>query len=202
VKGAARAFREVFPHNMLFLETADVIVIGSDRPLMIDVARWRDLLADTRISVDLEEVGLSTMPQLLATYMMGSESIDAYIGDVPAVTDDLPTLEFFGPHAAASGQRPRNIRQILEHRGEVGDLLARLSGGLTADEAEALRKLHPLEARYLRAYAEYAAGNYPAARSGFADVLREAPDDRRAEISLQTIERTLRAQGRTISSAH
>jgi spermidine synthase len=194
VKSAVAAFREVFPHTMLFLETADVIVIGSGEPLTIDAARWRELLGDERTGADLEEVGLSTLPQLLATYMMDTPRIDRYVSGVPAVTDDLPTLEFFGSHTAATRQRPGNIRQIIEHRGELGDVLAHMSGELTPHEAEELEKLYPLEASYLSAYAEYAAENYAAAASGFADVLRQAPDDRRAEISLRAVEQTLRGQ--------
>jgi hypothetical protein len=201
VKGAARAFREVFAHNMLFLETEDIIILGSDQPITIDVDRWRSLLEDERISGDLEEVGLSTVPQLLATYMMSTEGVDRYVGDVPPVTDDLPTLEFFGSWAAAVKQRGKNVIDLLEHRAAVDELLARLSGTLTEEESAELERLYPLEELYLRAYVKYLAGDLPAARQGFAEVLEEAPEDRRAQIRLDLIDQALAAAQRSRAPA-
>ncbi len=194
VKMAARAFREAFPHTLLFLETAEAIIIGSDRPLNIDLARWRRFLRDPRISVDLQEVGLDGLAELLATYMMGDAALDRYLGDTPPVTDDLPILEFFGSSPAVDTDQPKNIREVLAYRDPLSLLRAQLVGDPTPEEQQALDKLYPLEADYLSAYADYVSGNLSSAERGFAAVLRQAPHDRRAEISLNAARQRMGTQ--------
>jgi len=189
VKAAVQAFREIFPHNLLFLETSDLIILGSDQSLRIDVDRWRELLAQPRISVDLEEVGLSSVPQLLATYITSDAGLDAYVGSTPAVTDDLPTLEFFGSSAVADAARPVNVREIVEHRDPLAGLERHLEGSLTPEEASALATLYPLESEYLLGYADFSAGQWERAAERLRRVLEVAPGDKRAEITLNAIDK-------------
>jgi spermidine synthase len=188
VKMAAAAFRKVFPYAVVFLETADAIIIGSDRPIEIDVSRWRRILNEPRIGRDLEEVGLDSVLALLATYMMDTAAIDRYVGDTPAVTDDLPVLEFFAVSGGQSNRWTENMRDILVHRDPPRQLLARLSGELRPEEEQALRQLYELESVYLNAYADRVSGNLEEARQGFAAVLQAVPGDRRAEVNLAIVE--------------
>ncbi|MCJ7795952.1 MAG: hypothetical protein MUQ56_04190, partial [Thermoleophilia bacterium] len=180
-----------FPHTLLFLESADLIILGSDRPLRIDIARWRRLLADPRISTDLAEVGLSSVPQLLATFMMDDAGIAGYVNNAPPVTDDLPTLEFFGSTAAAESALPGNIREIVRYRQPLASLNDHLIGHFTPEEEAALTTLYPLESTYLLAYSDLVSRDLMAARRGFLEVLAQAPGDKRAAINLGNIERVI-----------
>lgn len=189
VKMAAQAFREAFPYTILFLETAEAIIIGSDQPLKIDLSRWRRFLQDPRTKADLEEVGLDGLPELLATYIMDDPALSRYLGDTPPVTDDRPALEFFGGFPRVDTHQPKNIREVLAHRDPLHLLRAKFVGELTPEEDDALTKLYRLEAVYLSAYADYVSGELRSAQEGFAAVLKEAPADRRAEISLNTARR-------------
>jgi hypothetical protein len=199
VKQSVQAFREVFPHTMLFVETSEAIILGSDEPLTIDADRWRQYLGDPRVSQDLEEVGLSSLPQLLSTYIMDDDALEGYVGETPPVTDDLPTLEFFGSIAAGEVGLEENVRELVAHRDSADKLLrTHVQDGLTQAERAELRRLYPIETAYLLAYAEYAEGNFAAALEGFEEVLRLAPDDRRAEFSAQAIGRHVPAAARTL----
>jgi spermidine synthase len=189
IRSAIQAFREVFPHTLLFLESADLIILGSDQPLRIDIARWRRLLADPRISTDLAEVGLSSVPQLLATFMMDDAGIATYANNAPPVTDDLPTLEFFGSTAVAESALPDNIREIVRRRQPLASLREHLVGRLTPEEEAALATLYPLESAYLLAYADFVSRDVTAARRGFLEVLAVSPGDKRAAINLGIIDR-------------
>jgi len=191
IRSAIQAFREVFPHTLLFLESADLIILGSDQPLRIDIARWRRLLADPRISTDLAEVGLSSVPQLLATFMMDDAGVAGYVNNAPPVTDDLPTLEFFGSTAVAESALPDNIREIVRRRQPLTSLKKHLVGRLTPEEEAALATLYPLESAYLLAYADLVSRDVTAARRGFLEVLAQAPGDKRAAINLGNIERVI-----------
>jgi len=199
IKESVQAFREVFPYTMLFVETSEAIILGSDRPLSIDANRWRRLLGDPKISQDLEQVGLAGVPQLLSTYVMDDTALAGYVDDTPPVTDDRPTLEFFGSTAASNTGLEENIRELVAHRDPVEKLLrAYVKDGLSPAEAAELRRLYPIESTYLLAYAEYAAGDLAAALKGFDQVLAVAPDDRRAELTAQVIARHVPASERTL----
>jgi hypothetical protein len=198
VKTAMRAFRDVFPYTLLFVQTADAIIVGSDHPLKIDLPRWRRLTQDPRVSTDLEEVGVRGLPALLASYMMGDPALDKYIGNVPPVTDDLPTLEFFRPLSPRSPTQSENIRDILAQRDTLDQLGDHLAGKLSQREAAALERLYPLEVIYLRAYADYVSGNLRAAQDGFEEVLRVAPQDRRAEMTLNALQKAAAARQRGV----
>ena len=197
VKQAIQAFRAVFPHCLLFVETADAIILGSDQTLKIDVDRWRRFLKDPRIALDLEEVGLSGVPQLLSTYMMDNNGLQVYADNIPPVTDDRPTLEFYGSDASNRAGLALNVREIVERRAGLDSLRSHLIGRFTEQENAYLSKLYPLESDYLRAYADYASGDYVAARDGFTRVLQVAPEDKRAEISRDAITRSISASQRT-----
>ncbi|MFB3881651.1 MAG: fused MFS/spermidine synthase [Armatimonadota bacterium] len=195
VTSAIQAFREVFPHTLLFLETGDLIVLGSDQPLRVDAARWRTLLADPHISGDLAEVGLSTVPQLLATYMMDDAGIASFVDGSPAVTDDLPTLEFYGSYALSESALPGNVRSIVSRRQPLASLEQHLVGRLTPEEEASLETLYPLESNFLLAYADFVSRDLLAARAGFVEVLAKAPEDKRAAIQLRTTSQALAASG-------
>ncbi len=197
VKQAVQAFRAVFPHTVLFLQTAEAIVVGSDRPLTIDVERWRRLLGDARVSHDLAEVGLSGIAQLLSTYMVDDAGLRRYVGGVGPVTDDRPTLEFFGSYARAERGLAENIRQIVAERDPLQRLLEdRLRGELTAEERADLDRLYPLENEYLLAYADFTQGDWASAIERLQRVLEIAPEDKRAEITLKTLTGGIRVPGR------
>lgn len=201
VKAAVQAFRVVFPHTLFFLESADGIILGSEQPLAVDLDRWRRLLDDPEVSQDLVEVGLDGLSELLATYMMDDAGLAEYAGGAGPVTDDLPTLEFFGSFGSQYGSQSSNIREVLAHRDPLDQLRAHLDGRLTPEESAQLEQLYPVEAHYLMAYADYAAGDWAAARDRFEEVLEEAPNDRRAEIALNAIDRSISAQERSAGFA-
>lgn len=201
VKQAIQAFRAVFPHCLMFVETADAIILGSDQPLKIDVDRWRRYLQDPLIARDLKEVGLSSVSQLLSTYMMDDNGLQKYAGGYAPVTDDLPTLEFYGTDASNRAGLAMNVREIVDERAGISSLRSHLEGRLTEQENDYLAKLYPLESDYLRAYAFYAEGDYLAAQEGFGRVLEVAPEDKRAELSYNAITNSISAAQRGYGTA-
>jgi spermidine synthase len=197
VKQAVQAFRAVFPHTVLFVQTADAIVVGSDRPLTVDVEHWRRLLGDARVSQDLAEVGLSGLAQLLSTYMVDDAGLGRYVGGVGPVTDDRPTLEFFGSSPRAERGLAENIRQVVAQRDPLQRLLEdHLRGELTAEERADLDRLYPLENEYLLAYAQYTQGDWASAMKRLQGVLEIAPEDKRAEITARTLAGSTRVPDR------
>jgi hypothetical protein len=134
------------------------------------------------VSRDLAEVGISGVARLLATCVMDDAGLERYAGEARPVSDDLPTLEFFGSAARAERALAGNIREIVSERDPPHRLLRNLlRGELTAEERADLDRLYPLENEYLLAYAEHAEGDYGSALERVQRVLAIAPGEKRAE---------------------
>lgn len=90
-----KAFVEAFPHATLWSgESSELILLGSDRPLKQSLPR---LLARTRrpaLARDLRSIGVQDAFDLLATLTMNDATLRRRTRDVPACSDNRPTIEY------------------------------------------------------------------------------------------------------------
>ncbi|MBN2574732.1 MAG: fused MFS/spermidine synthase [Deltaproteobacteria bacterium] len=99
-----KTFSEEFPHSSLwfarptgYLAATNAILLGSQRPVHVDVDRLLAAFADADLARDLKEEGVDDAIELLDGFIMAGETLRRFAGqDVPANTDDLPILEY-GP---------------------------------------------------------------------------------------------------------
>ncbi|MHB8879634.1 MAG: hypothetical protein ACYC8T_38585, partial [Myxococcaceae bacterium] len=88
-----------FPQVSLWMPSrTHGIVLASDRPLSIDLARWEERWAHPEVRQSLLEVGFEAPVQLAATFLMGTGALTAWAKG-PVVTDDLPAVEHFLLHS-------------------------------------------------------------------------------------------------------
>ncbi|HXX51966.1 MAG TPA: fused MFS/spermidine synthase, partial [Xanthobacteraceae bacterium] len=112
-----KAMLAQFKHVSLWLpDRMEGVAIASDEPLQID----RDVLA-TRMSApavadDLTAVGLRSPEDLLATFVAADETLAAYLGDTPSLTDDRPRIEYYNwyPIKPIRVKELEGIRQDVE----------------------------------------------------------------------------------------
>jgi spermidine synthase len=100
VKTIYRTLREEFPHVMVFAAedlSSDTILIASESPLVIDVARIAHLLEDPRTRREAERAGFRQVHDIPATLLLGSEEIDAFTAGAALNTDDNARIEFAAP---------------------------------------------------------------------------------------------------------
>lgn len=92
--------RTVFPHVSVWLPNShEAIIMASDQPLVMDFARMQERInASPEIAKNLKEVGLDDAMAISATYILSGKELDAFLGDLPAITDNHPHLEFFLPY--------------------------------------------------------------------------------------------------------
>jgi spermidine synthase len=91
-----KAMLAQFKHVSLWMpDRMEGVAIASEEPLQID----RDVLAKrmsaTAVADDLTALGLDSPEDLLATLVAADETLAAYLGDTPSLTDDRPRIEYY-----------------------------------------------------------------------------------------------------------
>jgi spermidine synthase len=103
-----RSFIDVFPYATLWsTELHEMLLVGSLSPIELNPQEitWR--FNQPTVASSLQEIGIKSPAALLATWMMDQEGVKRYVGDVPAVTDNKPSIEY------TSWVRPGEIKSVL-----------------------------------------------------------------------------------------
>ena len=91
-----RSMLDVFPHVQLWIPArAEAVLIASSSPLELDSARWAERWAEPGVKANLADVGYATPESMRGAFVLGTEGLRAYVGELPAVTDDRPAIEYF-----------------------------------------------------------------------------------------------------------
>ncbi len=92
-------FSEAFPHGAIFLShLGDVLLVGTDAAPALDFDALLARVGDERIRADLARVGIHSVYDLLANFVMTFDAIGALApAGSPIHTDDLAQLEFSAP---------------------------------------------------------------------------------------------------------
>jgi tetratricopeptide (TPR) repeat protein len=123
-RALVRTFATAFSHTTLWQTTYDVILIGSNRPIQVDLGNLARRIAQPRISRQLARVGLDAPLPFLAEFALDDASLRSYAEGAPLNTDDNLYLEFWSPLAIGSRGAPFNVLSIDEHRVNPIALLA------------------------------------------------------------------------------
>lgn len=118
-KMTLRAFLNVFPHCSLWISNNDeAIILGSFEPLVLDVSQMQTRLNGTdQLVSKLAEVGLKDPYDILSTFVAGGEKLEAFVGNVPPITDDRPAMEFNLPYAGKS-LTTAQLMQVIGNPGQ------------------------------------------------------------------------------------
>jgi spermidine synthase len=92
-------FHAVFPFAAVYYSggyktIGHTVLLGSTKPMKIEVRRAKDLFLDSRIKEDLAQVNVFTMYDFLNCFIMDQEGIQECAGRVPVNTDDRPGIIF------------------------------------------------------------------------------------------------------------
>jgi spermidine synthase len=105
-----RAFLDVFPYASAWdcTHPYEWLLIGSQRPLQIDLEQLTRRMAEPRLAHDLarieaEEGGIRTPAELLSLHLAGRETLVAFAGAAAPVTDDRSVVDFTTPRHARAG---------------------------------------------------------------------------------------------------
>ena len=100
IKTIYRTFSEVFPHVYAFSAeplSSDTFLIGSNRPLKMDIQRMRRVVAIPSVRKELERAHIERADDLIALTLLGPGEIRAFTLGAPINTDDNALIEFSAP---------------------------------------------------------------------------------------------------------
>ena len=115
----------VYPEATAWDIHGAVMLIGSNRPLVIDHQRVSEHLQRQPLSDRLASTGLRGPSDVYGRYLAGSQVLRHIAGDGPLTTDDRPLTEFERATDTVLGDSAR--RQLAGHKQEILDLVIGLS---------------------------------------------------------------------------
>jgi spermidine synthase len=110
-------FASVYPNVLVFsaAESADLVLLGSDRPLGPIVPRIERLLAWPEVQAELEKLKLGEPAQVLANLLMDRERVLALAGDFVPNTDDNMRIEHRAPLHLHDDTQSINVPLLRAH---------------------------------------------------------------------------------------
>jgi spermidine synthase len=98
LKMVIRTFRTIFPHTTIWQTLGgDFLLIGTMKPLTVDLAAWREAAAHPGLMDDLRSLGFDSAEAVLADFILGEEDTALFGQHAALNSDDLPLLEFSAP---------------------------------------------------------------------------------------------------------
>ena len=93
------SYLSVFPHVQIFLtiEETDLVVLGSNSPLLLDLPLLGQRLARPEVAGDLVRSEIHDVADLISYFKIGENEIRAFAAGSPWNTDDNMRIEFSAP---------------------------------------------------------------------------------------------------------
>lgn len=154
-------FREV---EVYIPSREEGVVLASDAPLAPDLAQWRARWLPS-VAASLADAGFSSPESLAATRVLDTAGVRAWLNGAAAMTDDLPSVEFYRTHPGA----PFRVASMLSlaPAEPVGDSPS--SRALT-------RRYERLERTGMEAWERSITGDLAGARRLVAEMRRDDPE--------------------------
>lgn len=110
-------FAEVYPHVVVYdaLNVSDLVLIGSDRPLVADEAHAAALLASPSVAEELGRIGITTELGVVSRFLLDRSGVLAVAAGAGLNTDDNLRVEYAAPHFVHRNTTVRNRALVLEH---------------------------------------------------------------------------------------
>ncbi|MCY1525772.1 Polyamine aminopropyltransferase [compost metagenome] len=148
-RSLVRSFLDVFPNASLWTtEFHEMLLIGSLGPLELDVPRISQRFEQAQVREALAEVGVDSVPALLATWVTDRAGLERFAADALPVTDDKPRIEY-APWVR-SGEITRVLPELLALR--VPPPLSNADAGFRGAVEDEWRSLGRFYAMTLHAY--------------------------------------------------
>lgn len=116
LRSVIRTFAEVYPHMLIFstIQDADLVMVGSDRPLVPDYALCEELIRRSDgIEGEMAQIGVLDGYDLLSTFLMDRDTALFMTEGTPLNTDDNLLIEFSAPLNLHKQTSTQNFMMLL-----------------------------------------------------------------------------------------
>jgi len=139
LKSILAGFHRAFPHVMVFgtCDNSDLLVIGADRPLVLDTGEMDRRLSPLWVRAELARVNIRSATDVAALLQTGGDALTELVRGVKANTDDNGLVEFAAPKALYIETQDENATLL---QGDGPDPMTTLAPLVrSADSPDALR---------------------------------------------------------------
>lgn len=138
LKTMINTFRSVFPHTTLFSQFnyPDLLMIGSLKPLKLDLDTLQTKLRDENVNKSLARVRSNDLYTILSFLLMDESSVALYAGEAPINTDDKPIIEYTAPKNMYLNTTGSNWESMRGLRTNALALLPNLKGTPVGDRIQ------------------------------------------------------------------
>ena len=112
VRSVMATFAEAFPHTTVWEATFDVLLIGSDKPLRVDLEDLERRIAAPKVARQLGRVGLGDALSFLGEFLIDEDGHRRYCEGGRVNTDDNLYLEFSAPFSIGRPVVAPNIDRL------------------------------------------------------------------------------------------
>ncbi len=111
LRSLVATFASVFPRVSMFWATPgrDIVLLGSEGTLAVDVGRLDAALGRPTVAADLARIGVRGTADLLTYYLTGDAGTRRFARDAPINTDDNALIEFRAPLSLHADTGPANV---------------------------------------------------------------------------------------------
>jgi spermidine synthase len=112
-----KTFADVYPHVLVFatIEDADLVLVGSESPLVPTEQSALKLLGWPLVRRELKQVDIRGPFDLISLYQFGRDAIVEFSADLPLNTDDNMIIEYGAPLNLHTDTSTENYRLLLEN---------------------------------------------------------------------------------------
>ena len=112
VKSILYTFTTAFKDYCAFFINADLFLIGSDEPLRMDYEKLSARLAEPVVHQALQAASFGDDIEIVASFFMGKENIDAFARGGRFMTDDRPWAEFEAPKLVFMSTVDQSLKEL------------------------------------------------------------------------------------------
>ncbi|MCC6143374.1 MAG: fused MFS/spermidine synthase [Candidatus Hydrogenedentes bacterium] len=187
VRSLVYTFTTVFPHYCAYFINADLFLIGSNAPLIMDYAAASKRLARPDLATALAEVGFNDIDEVLACYIMDKPAVDAFAEGGRVMTDDLPWAEFEAPKLVYARTVQETLAQLVPHMTNPVEHL--VPGSASDSEWKALERRYLARREDMQGLIKYYGGFNigKGVVENFLNALAIDPEDNNARFYLRQI---------------
>ncbi|MGH7832419.1 MAG: fused MFS/spermidine synthase [Candidatus Binatia bacterium] len=142
-----RTFAGAFEHVSLWSPKAgDLLLIGSQKPPVLDLAKSLERVKDVPVREDLARVGIRSLAAVMSLQVLSDKGVRSAAGKGRLNEDGFPILEYEAPKAFFLGQTAQLLTRRDERRQPIADsplyLHRHLSDMLGAEETKEIALYH------------------------------------------------------------
>ncbi len=174
LKTMINTFRTVFPHTTVFSQFnyPDLILIGSKKPLKLDLAQLQAKLQDENVNRSLARIRSNDLHTIVSFLLMDETSVALFAGEAPVNTDDKPIIEYTAPKNMYLNTTGSNWDSMRAFRTSALTLLPELKG---TPEGDIIQKNFEAREKYLQGTVYFEQGLWNKAVQAYEEAWNLSP---------------------------